>query len=364
MKKRSVILLALALTLSFAACGQAKAPSSSVMPESAPASSGTAEPASAEPALSEAPAPAGPVFTIPTDDVEVRVAALKGPTAIGMVKLMEEADGEDLSNYKFTMAGAPDEIVGKIIQGEFDIAAVPTNLAATLYNKTEGKVKLAALNTMGILYVVENGDTIQSIADLAGKTVYSTGKGSVPEFAFNYILAQNDILGEVTVEYKSEHTELANLLAAGQADLAVLPQPFVTTVTMQNPDIRVALDLTKEWDAVSGGAGGLTMGCIVIQQQFIEEHPEAVKAFLENYRASVEFVTDPANLDAAAELVVARGIIPKAPIAKAAIPECSIVFKTGEEMKTIASGFYQVLFDADPQSVGGKLPDENLYFLG
>lgn len=208
------------------------------MPESAPASSGTAEPASAEPALSEAPAPAGPVFTIPTDDVEVRVAALKGPTAIGMVKLMEEADGEDLSNYKFTMAGAPDEIVGKIIQGEFDIAAVPTNLAATLYNKTEGKVKLAALNTMGILYVVENGDTIQSIADLAGKTVYSTGKGFRAGICAQlYPCAERYPRGgNRRIQVRAHRA--CKPARGGPGGLAVLPQPFVTTVTMQNPDIQ------------------------------------------------------------------------------------------------------------------------------
>jgi NitT/TauT family transport system substrate-binding protein len=299
------------------------------------------------------------------EKVDVRIAALKGPTAMGMVKLMDDAaKGTTANNYEFTLAGAPDELTGKIIQGEFDIAAVPTNLAATLYNKTQGKVKLAALNTMGVLYIVENGDTIRSMADLKGKTIYATGKGSTPEFALNYLLEHNGIASDVTVEYKTEHTELATMLAAGQADIALLPEPFVTTVLQQNDQVRVALDLTKEWETVTNAASGLTMGCIVIQQKFIDEHPDTVAVFLEEYGDSVGFVTDPANIDVSAELVAAQGIIANAPVAKIAIPKCNIVFKTGQEMKTIAGGFLQVLFDANPQSVGGTLPDEAFYYMG
>jgi len=349
MKKISAFILAMLLTVSLAACGQTQSPKSSSETMDSIVSSETS--------LSE---PA-----IPAEKIDIKIAALKGPTAIGMVKLMDSAAKEEtLNNYSFTLAGAPDEIVGKIIQGDFDIAAVPTNLSATLFNKTGGKVKLAALNTMGVLYIVENGDTIHSMADLKGKTIYATGKGSTPEFALNYLLEKNGLTSDTAVEYKAEHTELASMLAAGQADIALLPQPFVTSVLMQNEKVRVALDLTKEWETATDAASGLTMGCIVIQQKFIDEHPEAVASFLEEYKVSTAFVTDPANIDAAADLVVAQGIIAKAPIAKKAIPECNIVFKSGEEMKTIASGFLQVLFDATPQSVGGKLPDENFYYLG
>ncbi|MEM1483968.1 ABC transporter substrate-binding protein [Oscillospiraceae bacterium PP1C4] len=350
MKKISAFILAMVLTISLAACGQTPPPASSSAPESASSEASSTQPA---------PAPSKPA-----EKIDIKIAALKGPTAIGMVKMMDSAaKGETANNYSFTLAGAPDEIVGKIIQGEFDIAAVPTNLSATLYNKTEGKVKLAALNTMGVLYIVENGDTIYSMADLKGKTIYATGKGSTPEFALNYLLEKNGLSSEVTVEYKTEHTELASMLAAGQANIALLPQPFVTSVLMQNEKVRVALDLTKEWETATAGASGLTMGCIVIQKKFLDEHPDAVVAFMEEYKASTEFVTDPSNIDVAADLVVAQGIIAKAPMAKKAIPQCNIVFKSGEEMKSIASGFLQVLFDANPQSVGGKLPDESFYYL-
>ena len=229
----------------------------------------------------------------------VQVGGLKGPTAMGMVKLMEDEEaGSTQNDYVFTLAGAPDEITAKLVKGELDIAALPTNAAAALYQKTDGAVQLAALNTLGVLYVVENGDTVQSVADLKGKTVYATGKGSTPEFALNYILKQNGMQAgtDVTVEYKTEHAELATLLAAGQANLAVLPQPFVSSVLAKNSDVRIALDLTKEWDAVTEDGSVLTMGALAVRRDFAQEHPEAVQAFLEEYSASTAYVTAPENL--------------------------------------------------------------------
>ena len=300
------------------------------------------------------------------EKITLQVAALKGPTALGMLELMSQADaGETSNDYQFTLAGAADELTGKIIQGELDIAAVPTNLAAVLYQKTQGQVQLAALNTLGVLYVVENGESIQSVADLKGKTIYATGKGSTPEYALNYVLTQNGLTPgtDVTVEYKSEHTELATLLAAGEADLALLPQPFVTSVLTQNDQLRVALDLTEEWNKVSDGSV-LTMGCIIVQKELVQEHPEALKAFLEEYKASVDFVNNSDNLEQAGALAEQYGIIAKAAMAQKAIPQCNIVFIAGEEMKAQVTGFFQVLFEADPQSVGGVMPDDGIYYLG
>ena len=283
---------------------------------------------------------------------------------MGMVKLMEDAEaGETANDYQFTLAGSPDEIVGSIVTGAYDIAAVPTNLAGTLYNKTQGKVQLMALNTLGVLYVVEAGDTVHTVEDLAGRTIYSTGKGSTPEFALNYVLEKNGLKDQVAVEYKSEHAELAALLSQGQADLALLPQPFVTTALAQNEKLRVALDLTEEWDKAAQGASQLTMGCIIAQRSFLEENAAAAAAFLAEYEKSVEFVTGPENLDKAAALIAARGIIPKEELAKKALPQCGITFISGEEMKKTVSGFLRVLYDADPQAVGGTLPDDGLYYV-
>ena len=243
MKKVLSLLLAAAMVFTFGACAP-KEKAGTETPDTPAQQQTPGTPA--EPETPEAPA----------EKIDIRVAALKGPTAMGMVKLMDDAEkGEGANNYIFTLAGAPDELTGPIIQGEFDIAAVPTNLAAVLYNKTEGKVKLAALNTLGVLYVVERGDTIQSVADLKGKTIYSSGQGAVPEYALNYVLEKNGLKpGEdVTVEYKSEHAEIATLLAAGNAQVALLPQPFVTATLAQNENLRVALDLTEAWDAATGG---------------------------------------------------------------------------------------------------------------
>ena len=296
----------------------------------------------------------------------VRVGGLKGPTAMGMVKLMEEdAAGTTANDYEFTLAGSADEINPLLIKGELDIAAVPTNVASVLYNKTEGQVEILALNTLGVLYVVENGNTIQSVEDLRGKTIYSTGKGATPEYALNYILGENGLTTgtDVTVEYKSEHSELASLLAAGQADLAVLPQPFVTSVLAKNPDVRIALNLTEEWDKVTEDGSKLTMGALVVRKDFAESNPEAVRNFLKEYQASTQYVTDEANLDDAAALIEQYGII-SAAVAKQALPYCNIVCITSEEMRTAAEGFLSILAKANPQSVGGTLPAEDFYYIG
>ena len=297
------------------------------------------------------------------EKAQVNVAALNGPTGIGMVKLMEDNDAGTASNaYTVTLAGAPDDIVGKLTSGDVDIAAVPTNLAATLYKKTEGNIQVLALNTMGVLYVVENGDTIHSVADLAGKTVGGSGQGSTPEYVWNYILEQNGVK-DVKTEYKSEHSELAALLASGELKAAVLPEPFVTTVLSKNENLRVALNLTEEWNKLvqdKGGKGGLTQGCIVVRKDFAQANPDAVKAFMEDYQASVQYVNE--NVAEAAKLVEKRGIIASAALAEKAIPNCNIVCIQGQEMKDTLSGFLQVLYDANPKSVGGALPGDDFYY--
>lgn len=298
------------------------------------------------------------------DKTVVKVAVLKGPTGMGMAKLIDEdANEKAANNYEFTMAASPDEILASIIKGEFDIAAVPTNVASILYNKTEGKVQMAAVNTLGVLYVVTTDDSVKSVADLKGRTVYSSGQGAIPEIAFNYILEKNGLTvgTDVMVEYKSEHSEIAALLASGEAQVAVLPQPFVTSVLMQNDKAKVAVDLTAEWDKLTNGESNMSMGCIVVQKAFVEAHPEAMADFLKEYKASVEYITKAENLADAAALIEKADII-KAAVAQKALPACNIVYLDGDEMIKIAGGFLQVLADANPALVGGKLPDEGLYY--
>ena len=303
-----------------------------------------------------------------TEPVEVNVTALKGPTAMGMVSLMDDVDNGkvDSENYKFTIAASIDEVTPAISQGETDIAAVPANVASVLYNKLEGGVQVLAVNTLGVLYIVENGDTVQSAADLKGKTIYASGKGATPEYALNYILQQNglDPAADVTIEWKSEHSECVAALAQDPSGIAMLPQPFVTTAQMKNPDLRVALDLTEEWDKVQEDAqepGALLTGVVVVRTEFAKENPEAVSDFLERYKASVDFVNE--NVDEAAQLVGQYDIV-TAEVAQTAIPECNIVCITGDEMQEKLSGYLSALNDQNPEAVGGKLPDDEFSYTG
>ena len=308
------------------------------------------------------------------ESVTVRVAALKGPTAMGMVKLMSDSaaaaeSGEETTGntYDFTLAASADEVSPKLMQGELDIACVPANLASVLYNRTDGGIVTLAVNTLGVLYIVENGNSVQSMADLAGRTIAASGKGSTPEYALRYLLSENGIDPDtgVTIDWKSEHSECVAALASGAATIAMLPQPFVTVAQTQLPDLRVALDLTEEWDALDNGSALLT-GVVVARADFVEEHPAAVEEFLTSYAESVEWVN--ANTAEAAELIGGYDIVDAA-VAERALPYCNIVCITGSEMKDMLSGYLQVLFDAAPASVGqdaetgeGGLPGDDFYY--
>lgn len=291
------------------------------------------------------------------------VAALKGPTAMGLVKLMHDAEQEDASfvnDYTFTLAASADEVAPLLIKGELDMACVPANLAATLYQKTDGQIVTLGINTLGVLYIVENGNAVRSMADLSGKTIVASGKDSTPEYALNYLLEQNgvDPNADVVIDWKSEHAECVSALATGAATIAMLPQPFVTVAQSKIPDLRVALDLTQEWDALDNGSALLT-GVVVARREVVEANPGAVDAFLSDYAASVEWVN--ANTADAAALIGDYGIVDAA-VAEQALPYCNIVCITGAEMKDKLSGYLQVLCDADSTSVGGAMPGDDFYY--
>ncbi|MBQ1892865.1 MAG: ABC transporter substrate-binding protein [Clostridia bacterium] len=288
------------------------------------------------------------------DNTTLRIAALKGPTGMGIAPLMNK---ETYANYDITIGSDPSAVTSSFIAGEYDIACVPVNVAAVLYNKLEGDVVMLAINTLGVMYVLESGEEINSMADLSGKTLYATGQGSTPEFVLNYLLEKNG-LTDVTVEYKAEHSELATLMADGSVTLGMLPEPNVTATMAKNDSLRVALDLTAEWNKVSDTK--LVQGVIIARRSFVNEHKNAIKQFMDNYGKAVELVNTAS--DEACQMIVDAGILPAAPIAKAAIPRCNIVFITGDEMKASASALYEVFFAAEPKSVGGKLPAEDLYY--
>lgn len=295
------------------------------------------------------------------EEAPMRVYTLAGPTGIGMAGIMEGNEGA----YEFTLCSAANDIVAAIASGSADVAACPTNLAATLCQKTSGAVQLLALNTLGVLHVVTADESIQSVQDLAGRTVYATGQGSVPEYALSYILEQNGLTGSVTVEYVAEHSELATMLAAGRAQIGVLPEPHVTSALMQNDSLRAALDVTALFEDAARADGKedmvLSMGCVIVRRAYAQEHPEALAQFMADYAASVEMVN--ADVSGAAQLVQKHGILPKAAVAERAIPNCHIVFITGEAMRAQIEPLYQLLYDANPASVGGAMPDDAFYYV-
>lgn len=314
------------------------------------------EPADDEPAEQEATA----------DPVAVRAVALKGPTAMGLVKFMSDAEAGELADndYTFQIVASPDEVTPLIAKGEVDVAAVPANLASVLYNKDEAGVRAIAINTLGVLYICELGDTIQSVADLKGRTIYASGKGSTPEYGLQYVLEKNGLVvgTDVQIEWKSEHAECVQALAtASGSAVAMLPQPFVTTAQAQNDQIRVALDLTEEWDRVQTGdeKSSMVTGVAIVRAEFADENPAAVDAFLDHYAASVDFVNS--DVEAAAELVGDYDIVP-AEVALKAIPECNIVCVTGADMKERLSGYLAVLADQNVEAVGGSLPGDDFYY--
>ena len=351
MKKWISLLLSAAMMLSLAACGGSS--SSSTAASSQAASSEAASSAASSEAAAE------PLST--TDPV--RIAGLKGPTTMGLVNLLPmQEDGSAALDYDLQLYGTADEIVPLLTKGELDMAAIPANLAATLYQKTEGGIQVMAVNTLGVLYVVEKGDTIQSVADLKGRTILSTGKGTTPEYVLRYILEQNGIDpdNDVTIEFYSEATEVTAQMAVAEDAIAVLPQPYVTSASMQDDTLRVALDLTEEWDKVCDTQ--LITGVTVVRTEYAQEHPDVVEAFLKDYTASVDAANN--DLDGTAALCEEQGVVAKAAIAKAALPNCNIVCVTGDEMQADVAGYLQVLYDADPAAVGGAMPDDAFYWMG
>ena len=289
------------------------------------------------------------------DDTEIRIAALKGPTGMGMVKL---ADKQNYPNYTVSIEASPDALNPRIISGEVDVAAVPVNLASVLYNKLDGDISVLAVSTLGVLYVVEAGSEVNSVADLAGKTVYATGQGATPEYILNYLLDKNGVAGSVEVNYVGEHAALATMLADGSAEIGMLPEPNVTSTLAGNDNLRIALNLTEEWNKVCSTE--LVQGVVIARKSFVNEHPEAIEQFLREYEKSSAFVNE--NIDEAAKLIVDVGILGNVEIAKKAIPNCNITYIDKAEMKQALSGYLDVLFHQDSLSIGGGLPESDFYY--
>lgn len=293
-------------------------------------------------------------------DGQCRVGSLKGPTSMGLVNFMHDEETDDDPEYTFSMVTAADELVAQFSSDQVDIALLPANVASVLYNKTNGNVQVIDINTLGVLYLVTADDSISSVADLKGKTIYTTGKGQTPEYTLNYLLAANDLTADdVTIEFKSEATEVVSVLSQDPTAIGLLPQPFATVACQQNESLQMVCDLTSEWDAV--GNGTLVTGVTVAKKSFIEANPECIDEFLDEHEDSAEDAIE--DVEGTAELVASYGIIEKAPVAAKALPKCNITYLDNEEMKTALSGYLQALYDQNPESVGGELPGDDFYYF-
>ena len=361
MKKTLSLLLAAALGMSMLTGCSAKpaettAAQTTVAAETTAAETTVAETTTAAPETTAAE---------PAEEVVIRVGGLKGPTTMGLVKLMDDdANGTSANDYEFTMVTAADELTALVAGGKVDIALLPANVASVLYNKTGGNVSVIDINTLGVLYLVSGDTSISSVDQLKGKTIYLPGKGTTPDYSLRYVLSEAGLSEEdVTLEFKSEATEVASVLAEDPNAIGLLPQPFVTAAMMQNDKLAMIMDLAAVWDSFQPEEGGsrLVTGATIVNKAFLEEHSDLVDTFLAEHEASIAFTET--DLDAAAELIAAQGIVAKAPIAKKALPFCNVEFIAGEEMKEALSGYLNVLFEQNPASVGGTLPEDAFYYL-
>ena len=339
MKKR-LLALAAFLALTLAGCGQSAQPQQ--------------EESSTPPATTEA---AETEVTAGYEDgLVTQVASLKGPTSMGLSALMTSEN----EHYEFNIYAAADEIVPLVVKGEVDIALVPANLAATLYQKTNGAIEVANINTLSVLQVVTPGDVEMSdLTALKGKTIYMTGKGTTPEASLRYLVEKNGMSwDDMTVEFKTEATEVVSALQTDLTAFAVLPEPFATVAIQQLDNRHIALSLGDEWDRVSDNGSQLVTGVTIVRKEFAEAHPAAMLQFAADAAESVAYVNG--HPEDAATKIESLDIV-KAPIAKLAIPRCNLVCMTGEEMRTALSGYLDALYTFDPQMIGGKLPDDAFY---
>lgn len=295
----------------------------------------------------------------------VRVGSLKGATSLGLLNLMDKSQNAGTkNNYEFEIATAADEIMPKMIKGELDIALIPANAAANLYQKSNKSIQVIDINTLGVLYVVTGDESVANVQDLKGRTIYSTGKGATPEAAIMSVLEGSGLAkDDYTVEFKSEATEVVAMLAENADAVAVLPQPFVTAATIQNENLKVVMDLSEEWNNIYGADGAkMVTGVTVVRTEFAKENPKAVKAFIEEHSESASLAVG--DLDKTAALAVSAEIIAKEPIAKKAIPACNIVCISGEDMKSALKGYLESLYEFDAKLVGGAIPEDDFYYVG
>lgn len=340
MKKRTLaLLLCLVMALGLAACGKPATSSGS--------SSSAPDVSQSQPEV--------------TPDPQVNVMVMTGPTGVGAAQMMAANILNSAPTYNFTAVAANEEVAPALAKGETDIACIATPVAANLYNKNGG-ITVLAVNTLGVLYIMEKGNAITDVTSLKGKTIYATGQGANPEFVLDHLLTQNglDPDKDLTIEWMTAQEVTAKMLQSTDG-VCLLPVPAATALQLKDAGVREALNISNEWDKISESP--LVMGCVVVRNAFMQEHPELVEQFLTDYENSINFVKDEANLSEAAEMVAAHGIAANAAIAAKAIPQCNLIFMAGEEMRNAIQSYYEVLFTANPASIGGGNPDDDFYYV-
>ena len=336
MKKTALLCALLILCMSLFGCGEAAAPAQVVSDADLPHQG----------AVTEDP---------------IRVYAISGPTGMGLVQLMDASDnGTAKGNYTFSLTTAPADIVGKLTSGQADIAAIPANLAATLYAKTNGNIQVLALNTLSNLYIVQTEEEQLTLAGLAGKTIAMAGQGSTPEYVLKYILEANGLTDKVTIQYYSEHSEVLSQLAAGKETIALLPQPFVTVAQDKLEDLIICVNVGDAWEATDSNAA-MVMGCVVARKDFVEQNKDAVDLFLQEYLNSISYVS--IHTEETAALVAKYGIMASAELAEEALPSCGVAYISGATMRDALKPFLEILYEANPAAVGGALPDDGFYYI-
>ncbi len=360
MKRTLSLLLCAALAVTMlAGCGPKNTASSSSSASGSESSSSSASASTGDSSGSEG-------FTLP------KLMVLSGPTGVGAAKLMADQDyarenGSTPDGDPCILASAEvvadnTEVAAALTNGDADIAAIATNAAANLSAKTDGGIQVLAVNTLGVLYILEKGNTVQTMADLAGKTLYcpSNTKGGNPEHILNHLLEKNGVSpSDVDIQWLTPQ-EITAKLTSSDAGICMLPVPAATALLIQDSGVRQALSLSEEWENL--GEGPLPMGCIVARTQYIEENPEGVEAFLHDYEQSIAYMSNPDNITDAAELVAQFGITPNAKVAEMAIPQCNLTYVTGKEMHTMLEDYYSILFQTAPDSIGGGLPYDSFYY--
>lgn len=281
---------------------------------------------------------------------KTKLAVFNGVTSLGVAKLVKDRGYA----YESSLYTDLSEVENLIKNGGADMAAVPVESAARLFNETKGAVKIIAVNNLGVLHLVTGDESIKTLADLKDKTVYATGKGTAYEHIMNFIFEKNAISPKV--EYVATEAELVTLAIEGKADICIIPEPYATKVVFENTKMKRVIDLSDEWNKFSEAP--LVQGVIVARTEYIEQNPEYIEQFLFQNEISVNFLNE--NIDAGADMLYNGQYFSTFDLARECVPACNLYFMKGEEMKAAVKVVYDVL---PAELTGGTVSADGICFV-